>query len=532
MASSGTGRVMRKSPRNASPMTTAANRTLSTPELESSKLKESTDAGEEWTEPPLRAPAPSFEDHKGLERQGVLEQMAPLGTMPSTKVKLRVKQYDPTRKSQSGKTTDGASGAKESADDAEVAGPSRRSESRKSDDRPTRQQSLRERDEDKEYSPKAVSIKPVTSSSTSTRTPTTRMSSTPNSKTAAGQERLRQVVESAVERARELGNENLGLAIRRLFEESLHKKPLAELLDAVLSQRPTPDQAVEFQLYIKVARKQIKVENSASRGSSVRASSVTGAAPPTKPAPKSPPKASRRSRSRNTGANTDLTETLTSTTPRKPQTNGKRAEPASKGEEQPSIKRIKRSGSMSSTSSLSSTHSAEFDSEVKPDIVIADEPTTVPNGLEARGSVVLPKMHTFSTKQHAGTKRGSGAMVSAESDVNDESTATELIAKRRKLARNSWPDYRVMESDIRGPPQPVVKETPSSPMFPAFQTSNLAHANGKEDGEDARSPASSVLGDFLVPPPPGAMRASRSRGVTPTAKGRNVARRGARVKMS
>ena len=522
---------MRKSPRNASPMTTATQ-PLTVPELDSSKLKESTDAGEEWTEPPLRAPAPSFEDHKGLERHGVLEQMAPLGTMPSTKVKLRVKQYDPTRKAHAGKNTDSASGAKETADASNVASHSRRSESRRGDERSGRQHSRRERDEDKDYSPKVVPTKPVpSSSSTSAHTPTTRMSLTPNSKTAAGQERLRQVVESAVERAKELGNENLGLAIRRLFEESLHKKPLAELLDAVLSQRPTPSQASEFQLYIKLARKQIKVEKSASR-----ASSVTGVAPPAKATTKSPSKASRRSISHNTGAINGTTDNLTSSMSRTPHTNGKRAEPASKGEQQPSIKRVKRSGSVSSTSSLSSTHSAEFEPETETDVAMADEPISLPPGPKARGSAILPKMHTFSTKQHAGAKRNSAVMASANKEVNDEdATASEMIAKRRKLmTRKSFPDYKVTESDVREPLKPVEKELLSSLTFPTLQTSNLARADGKEDSEDMRSPASSVLGDFLVPPPPGAMRLSRSRGVTPNAKVSKgpTLRRPARVKVS
>lgn len=45
----------------------------------------------EWLEPPLKPPAPSFMDHKGLERLGVLVGMQPLGTMPSAKVKAKAK---------------------------------------------------------------------------------------------------------------------------------------------------------------------------------------------------------------------------------------------------------------------------------------------------------------------------------------------------------------------------------------------------------------------------------------------------------
>ena len=524
---------MRKSPRNASPMN-PATQSLSTPELESGKLKESTEAGEEWTEPPLRAPAPSFEDHKGLERQGVLEQMAPLGTMPNTKVKLRVKQYDPTRRAQAGKAADGATGAKDAVAALPVAGPNRRPDSRRADDRPGRQHSLREREEDKDYTPKAMTTK-APSSASSTRTSSTRLSQTsqpPNSRTSEGREALRGIVESTVMRAREIGNEPLGLAVQRLFEESLHKKSLAELLDAVLSRHPTPDQTIEFQLYIKVARKQIKMEQARASASA----SVAETASPTKPASKSPSKASRRSVSRNTGASNETAEPLNSTMSCKSHVNGKRAEPASKGDEQPTAKRVKCSRSVSSTSSLSSTHSAEFEPEpeTEPEIANGDDLVPPPTGPKARGS--LPRMHTFSTKQQAGTKRGSATAASASKEVNDEEeddlTATELIAKRRKLSRKSWPDYKVTESNLREPPKLAARDVPYSLTSPALQTANLAHANGKEDSDGIRSPASSVLGDFLVPPPPGAMRASRSRGVTPGAKGRNVPRRGARIKTS
>ena len=44
-----------------------------------------------WVEPPLRPPAPSFEDTKGLERVGVLEHMAPLGQPPTQKLIQRLK---------------------------------------------------------------------------------------------------------------------------------------------------------------------------------------------------------------------------------------------------------------------------------------------------------------------------------------------------------------------------------------------------------------------------------------------------------
>ncbi|KKY20880.1 putative phd finger domain protein [Phaeomoniella chlamydospora] len=46
---------------------------------------------DKWVEPPLRDPAPSFEDYKGLERHGVLAKMVPLGERPTPKLLQRLK---------------------------------------------------------------------------------------------------------------------------------------------------------------------------------------------------------------------------------------------------------------------------------------------------------------------------------------------------------------------------------------------------------------------------------------------------------
>ena len=52
-----------------------------------------------WVEPPVRPPAPSFMEYPHLDivRHGVLENMAPLGTMPSSKVRKLAKTEGPRR---------------------------------------------------------------------------------------------------------------------------------------------------------------------------------------------------------------------------------------------------------------------------------------------------------------------------------------------------------------------------------------------------------------------------------------------------
>ena len=47
--------------------------------------------GDEWVEPPVRRMPPSYQDHKGLERVGVLELQQPLGEPPSQKLLQRLK---------------------------------------------------------------------------------------------------------------------------------------------------------------------------------------------------------------------------------------------------------------------------------------------------------------------------------------------------------------------------------------------------------------------------------------------------------
>jgi len=76
----------------------------------------------------------------------------------------------------------------------------------------------------------------------------------PNSKTPQGRHRLEMVVDAAIERSTQIGNLGLGRAIKKLYDESLSNNLLADLLDAVLAQRATPEQVLEFQTYVKNAR--------------------------------------------------------------------------------------------------------------------------------------------------------------------------------------------------------------------------------------------------------------------------------------
>ncbi len=538
MASS---RAMRRSSRMPSPTDVTMKKTLPV-KKEAQPLKERGLVLGEWTEPPLRTPAPSFEDYKGLERQGVLEHMAPLGTFPSQKVKLRLKAHDPPRRPTHARNGELA------ATKAEVNTPetthsvvSRRSETRKDEDPISKLSSSREREEDQDYKPK--SGPKVTAAKAN---PQLSPSGTQNLRLSGPQIRLQDVVDSAVERSRQLGNPILGLAIRKLWEESLHNRTLAELLDAVLQGKTTPRQTTDFQSYIKIARKQIKLEK---RGTMDSPSNKSSSANLTS---KSPSKRARLSvagqsdtqhdLSDATGANNEF-QNSKSPTPKQHvkdmETNG------TSFKDEPPAKRIKRSRSASSLSSLSSLSSVSIDEDFAPSVE-TDHATTHASARPTTNTSTPqplhgPKLHNFSTT--SALKRSSSGAYNASDLSADDQTA-----KRRKLQK-TFEDVTVNESGIRAAPVPTRQSQLMFSIAPAALVPSNAQQqqppqqqqrlrNGvtrrgdKDDVEDLQSPASSVPRDLVVPSVADAR--SSSRGVTPSQLGRppNPVRKGARVKIS
>ncbi|MCJ1340860.1 hypothetical protein MMC09_006156 [Bachmanniomyces sp. S44760] len=510
-------RAMRKSSRMSSPFVTAP-KDSSTSENDSHVQKEKEKASEpgEWSEPALRAPVPSFEDHKGLERHGVLEHMAPLGSLPSQKVKLRVKSHEaPRRMVQSKLAMDSNSGKDVAKAPLDTTVTTRRSESRKADD--TIIDPTFDRDDDEDYKEKPVKQ----SRASKSKEPRPSVNSTPTSRTSAGQERLRQVVDSAVERAYELGTPILGLAVKKLFEESLQNRTLAELLDAVLSQRPTPRQALDFQAYIKIARKQIKIDNGMTRHSS-----VGGLASSSKSSSKSPVKSMRPANTGQSGTTpNDKSDRPASNTPtrtfpdtsRPPQHHSHPE--ASNGtmetnKERPA-KRMKRSKSTSSSSSLSSLTSNEPDV----DSDLPDPPSSARVGKSKAQASHSRKLPTKVSRKRL--------HVEVEPEV-----APEELAKRRKKFERSFGDYRIPESDLRQSPRPVPRERSISvsPTFPSLAqpSSRLRNGTGRvapaSDHDNSHTQVSPGPGEQ---PPPG-------RSDTPNALGRPPKRiqKAARIKMS
>jgi hypothetical protein len=94
-------------------------------------------------------------------------------------------------------------------------------------------------------------------------TPVSRKSSTFHSVFDA--QTLSTAVEAAATEIDLRGRYRLGLALRRLFEESQHDHKLAALFDAILLRNPTDEQLEQFQAHIKRIKKHIKANNKISR---------------------------------------------------------------------------------------------------------------------------------------------------------------------------------------------------------------------------------------------------------------------------
>lgn len=521
MASS---RPIRKSSRKASPVDAAKKGSLPAEEDGRVLRERSTSIGV-WQEPPLRPPAPSFEDHKGLDRTPVLENMLPLGTLPNQKVKSRVRPHELTRRAFIAKH-----GEKDDVTPTPPPPVTRRSEPRRLEDRPTKLHSSRERDEDQDYQPKGASrTTPVKATALQPA-----LHGTPTSRTTAGQARLRQVVESAVERSNELGNPVLGLAVKKLFEESLHNRTLAELLDAVLSQKPTARQAADFQGYIKVARKQIKAEAEAQR-----AAAAINLGKSLQSTSKSPSKSGRPSVAHQTGSAKDFSDATSANEyemsgalkrTRNMEGNGIDAK-----SERPA-KRRRRSHSASSLSSLSSLSSIEqtFPPAEGSDQVDSAkvDASTQPITTAPAEPLLVPKSHTFSTSKSSSP---SNKRPAATAEGTFDEPSEEVAPKRRKL--QTFDDYVVLDSDIRVAPVPKPQtQLPSLsvPTLPNLRTQQPRLRNGtsqrsrRDDYDDLQSPGSSAQSELLIPPP-------SSRGATPVhhvGRPAKQVKRAARIKMS
>ncbi|ORY13294.1 hypothetical protein BCR34DRAFT_481188 [Clohesyomyces aquaticus] len=282
----------RKSSRNSTPHL-LPDGASPTPEPMKIKTQRSLDS---WIEPPLKNPTPSFEDH-GFARHGVLETMAPLGTPPSAKARQRARALaEPTaRRSLLGRNGNGLLGEEgvstpemTPAPEVEQDGSDKPEDEEMATVLPTQDE-----DEDDEYVPKkskgtpkatkapARSKTPVehktplrnstpkkngvsVNSANMNKMPTPARDSasqaTPPTSNVATRQRIQIAVNDAVARSNANHRQNVGIALRKMHDESLHDSRLAAVLESVIHQTSTPVQFREFCQYIKKVKNRVKAQ--------------------------------------------------------------------------------------------------------------------------------------------------------------------------------------------------------------------------------------------------------------------------------
>jgi hypothetical protein len=255
MASRG---LRNKSTRLSSPATLPTKEPVSAPESAARAKESRKTLLDTWIEPPLRQAAPSFEDHKGLERVGVLEMMEPLGRPPTQKLlqKLKLSAPKPSPRATPGNGEEATTPTTEveGTDMASPARPLRRSESTRADDRDVRRNSVPAKpgQEDEEYKPTGA-VPPSPARQTVTRTSVSVGHSParnpPNTHIPA--EQITMHIEAAIDEAHRKNSSELVPGLRKIREAANSDPALWSVLDAVLRKSPSHKQFRTFRRYIK-----------------------------------------------------------------------------------------------------------------------------------------------------------------------------------------------------------------------------------------------------------------------------------------
>jgi hypothetical protein len=255
MASRG---LRNKSTRLSSPATFPTKEPVSAPEPAARAKESRKTLLDTWIEPPLRQAAPSFEDHKGLERVGVLEMMEPLGRPPTQKLlqKLKLSAPKPSPRATPGNGEEATTPTTEveGTDTASPARPSRRSESTRADEQDARQHSVPAKlgQDDEEYKP-AGPIPPSPARQTVTR-PSVSVGRSPSinpPRTHIPAEHITIHVEAAIDEANRKNSSELVPGLRKIREDANSDPALWSVLDAVLQKSPSRKQFRTFRRYIK-----------------------------------------------------------------------------------------------------------------------------------------------------------------------------------------------------------------------------------------------------------------------------------------
>lgn len=220
---------------------------------------------DQWIEPPIRAAAPSFEDHRGLERVGVLEHFQPLGQPPTQKLMQKLKLAPPRPGRATPVQSEEVSTPTTHVEEMSIASPAEEplrvhsadeSTMRAESIPPTRVHEENDADYRPAVPPALVITRPKMPPRNSVSIPPTPLPT--GGYLFHGQyhpETIKQHVEAAVRRA-ELQSPDLALGIRKLCADSELDPALWAVLDAVLNQSASKEQWRLFRRYVKQGKKE------------------------------------------------------------------------------------------------------------------------------------------------------------------------------------------------------------------------------------------------------------------------------------
>ena len=209
---------------------------------------------EAWVEPPIRPPAPSFMEYPHLDivRHGVLENMAPLGTMPSSKVRKLAKTEGPrrvtlVRKGESSMSA--ASTPREAVTPEPPVLPSRRrSESHKMDEAewnpttPVAQTSAR-----KSIMRDTTSLPPMASPYSTSVSPV---------KQERELQRTDRIVDFACREAQAAGRVHTRYALQTLYNDHRSNPRMVHLIELIATQEATDEEQTEFRSLMHYKKKE------------------------------------------------------------------------------------------------------------------------------------------------------------------------------------------------------------------------------------------------------------------------------------
>jgi hypothetical protein len=264
----GPSTTTRKSSRFSSPATTVprTEREVASSVNDVQKAKEVPKTFlDQWVEPPLRAPAPSFEDHRGLERVGVLEHFQPLGQLPTPKLLQKLKLAPPRTGRATPVQNEEVSTPTTGIEEMSTASPAEEAPRGQSADENTTMADfvppVRMREEkDTDYHPPMPSPRAIPRPK---MPPQNNVSIPPTPLPSGGYlfhghyhpETIRQHVEGAV-RIAELRGPELAPGLIKLRADSELDPALWAVLDGIMNKSPTKEQWKVYCRYVRAGKKE------------------------------------------------------------------------------------------------------------------------------------------------------------------------------------------------------------------------------------------------------------------------------------